>query len=139
MTIEAIKEGIRMWREAAATSPFSLLHLSLCKSPLKHQQHSSDNDDDDWEIKFSEDILMVVHLLLHLAVKHTHVCNRWLLTLILFLEKILGQPRMHCLCMIWLIKADFNLMLKFCASKAMMSSIKSWGSVANEQGGGRRG
>jgi len=40
-------------------------------------------------------VLTVVHLLLHLAVEHTHLCNWWPLKPILFLEKILGQPRMR--------------------------------------------
>ena len=136
--VDMIKQGIRIWHEATATSPFSFLHLSLYKSLVKHTKSKSAGEDTDnnWTIKVGEDVMMVVYLLLWLAVKHTHVYNRWLLTLIVFLEKVLGQPKIHRLWMIHLIEADFNLILKFYASKDMMSNIEARGSMVNEQGGG---
>jgi hypothetical protein len=159
---EDMLNGYKKWKEGTTTSQ---LHLGLYKALIKHKQPtkkeldaiydgfkepdgaSADDEsnasasDDESEarsnMKSGMDVMFIHFMVLSLAVKHTHVLERWKKIITLLLEKEPGNPKLHRLRTIHLYPADYNLLLKWFHAKQLMQHAEKHGSIADQQNGGR--
>jgi len=85
------------------------------------------------------DIMHDIFRLLELSVKHTHTYHCWRTIWNMYLEKDPGQPKIHQLHTLHLLKADLNLLWKWFSSQGFMKTSESHQILHDCQGGGRAG
>ena len=127
LTKDDMNDCFRKWSEWTLTSP-SNLHLSIHEALLKHLQKPKDdneNDDNDELVQCGKDVMSAVFLLLKLAVCNTHVFKHWETIWNLFLEKEMGNPKIHHLHTIHIMEADCNLSAEILWLQ--ISHVSNWG------------
>jgi len=74
-----------------------------------------------------------------MAVTHCHTFDRWRVIWNFFIEKEIGLPRINKLRALHIVKADYNLLLKWYGPKGFMQCAEDHNQLTPYQGGGRRG
>jgi len=77
-----------------------------------------------------------IYWLLQLALRHTHVYQRWRTVWNMYLEKKPGNLRIDLLRTLHLFEADYNLLLKWHSSKGFMTKAERNHTLQDNQGGG---
>jgi len=134
---DALMDGFRKWPERTTTSP-SGRHLGIYKSLLKDKP-PTDPPADLPPRTYGQDVMHYVYRLLQLALRHTHVFERWRTVWNMYLEKKPGNPQIDLLRTLHLFEADYNLLLKWHSSKGFMAKAEHHNTLDDSQGGGRPG
>jgi len=79
--------------------------------------------------------MQMIHKLLVMAVRHCHTFERWKTIWNLFLEKDIGNPQINRLCMLHIIKADYNLLLKWFGPQGVLKQAENHNQLTDNQGG----
>jgi len=74
--------------------------------------------------------------LLQLALQHMHVFECWHTVWNMYLKKKPGNPQIDLLRMLYLFKADYNLLLKWHSSKGFMARAEHNKTLHDSQGRG---
>jgi hypothetical protein len=144
--------GFHKWRESTTTSPSGKhlgIYRSLTKQYLQRTKATTDitprpepNKDKPSRPTATEtatQALHIQHMLLTLAINHTHTFDRWKTIHNFFIEKIPGRPLLEKLRVIHLYKADWNLILKFFIAYKLNLQVCIEKTVTPDQAGGRPG
>jgi hypothetical protein len=114
----AMISGLSKWRESTTTFP-SNKHLGIYRSLVQYykhatkQQSSTSKDATAGKIKpIAYTALKVKHLIINLAIQHTHTLKRWQKVHNFFIEKSPGNTTLEKLRVIHIYEADWNLVLK---------------------------
>jgi len=83
--------------------------------------------------------MQMIHKLLVMAVRHCHTFERWKTIWNLFLEKDIGNPQINRLRMLHIIKADYNLLLKWFGPQGVLKQAENHNQLTDNQGGSRKG
>jgi hypothetical protein len=152
MPIKDMIMGFHKWREATTTSPsgkhlgiyrtFTTLYFSdklpnKINKPTEEQQQYLEELQRNKQLAFKA--LQIQHLLINLAIHHTHVYTRWKIIHNFFLEKLPGYPLLEKLRVIHIYEADWNLILKYFTAFQLNTKACIEKTVAPEQAGGRPG
>jgi len=149
LTLDHMIDGFRRWPERTSTSP-SGRHLGIYKSLAKDANRTkrkssrpkalhptgAHNKKPEFDGK---NVLQLIHQLLHMAVQHCHMYDRWCTIWNLFIEKDIGVPRITKLRALHIVEADYNLLLKWFGPKGFMKRVEDHQQLTPYQGGGRRG
>lgn len=142
MSFESMISGFGKWREATTTSP-SAKHLGIYKTLVQYHQLAERQKIKQTIPENMSDIatkaLQIQHLLINLAIIHTHTYERWKVIHNFFIEKTPGVPLINKLRVIHLYEADWNLILKFFLSYKLTHLACKDKTVTQEQAGGRLG
>jgi len=84
-------------------------------------------------------IMHMIHKLLVMAICHCHTFDCWKTIWNLFLEKALGNPQIDWLQTLHLIKADYNLLLKWFGLQCVLKWAKTNHQLTDYQGGCHKG
>ena len=79
--------------------------------------------------------MQMIHKLLVMAVCHCHTFERWKTIWNLFLEKDIGNPQINRLRMLHIIKADYNLLLKWFGPQGVLKQAENHNQLTDNQGG----
>jgi hypothetical protein len=116
MPFHAMITGLSKWRESTTTSP-SGKHLGIYKALIQYHRHTSRKSKKDEEqgtnYKSAYLALKIQHLIINMAIHHTHTLERWKTVHNFFIEKIPGKPLLVKLRVIHIYEADWNLILKY--------------------------
>jgi len=93
----------------------------------------------DGNLQQGRDVLYLVFDIMSLAIKHTYPLQRWRNVWTIFIEKELGNPDLDRLQCIMLLEADWQLLLKWHSSQGFLPQTELAGTLATQQGGGRKG
>jgi len=74
-----------------------------------------------------------------MAIQHWHTYDHWQTIWNLFLEKDIGIPKITKLWALHIVKADYNLLLKWFGPKGFIKWAKDHQQLTPYQGGGQRG
>jgi hypothetical protein len=142
MPFSSMIRGFSKWRESTTTSP-SNKHLGIYRALVQyhlHYQRQKQNPTIDENLSpTATKALQIQHLLINLAITHTHTLNRWKTVHNHFIEKIPGQPLIDKLRVIHIYEADWNLILKYFVSHQLTHTACRDNTVTSEQAGGRIG
>jgi hypothetical protein len=128
---EEIAKGFRSWKETTSTSP-SACHLGLRQIP------AIPTDDKELE-KVRIQILQVQTNIINIPLQTGFSPVRWQTIINAMLEKIQGRPLLHKLCVIHILEADYNLVLKTIFGRRLMKNCEKHGTLGNIQDGFRKG
>jgi len=137
LEFEPLMNGIQKRPEQTTTSP-SGWHLGIYKSLLKDKP-PKDPPKDLPPHTYGQDVMRYIYQLLQLALRHTHVYQRWCTVWNMYLEKKPGNPRINLLRTLHLFEADYNLLLKWHSSKGFMTKAEQNNTLQDNQGGSRPG
>jgi len=145
---ELLMNGIKKWPERTTMSP-SGRHLGIYKTLQKHvrrkksdnpnQQKMMDNEEPLGALKQGRDVLFLIFDIMSLAIKHTYLLQRWCTVWTMFIEKEMGNPDIEQLRCIMIFEADWQLLLKWYSLYGFLPITEKAGTLAVEQGGGRKG
>jgi len=156
MPYDGLMQGIQKWKERTTTSP-SGRHLGIYKSLLKDEHKSKTKKNKPTPKKTipeqltrtptdkqppecnGADVMQIVHKLLVMAVRYCHTFERWTTIWNLFIEKDLGNPQLDRLRTLHIIKADYNLLLKWFAPQGVLKRAETHQQITDNQGGCRKG
>jgi len=149
LMFEGMVNGFRRWPECTSTSP-SGRHLGIYKSLAKdinrskRQQKTTtttkeNNQTPREPVYDGKHVLHLIHQLITMAVKHCHTFDRWRVIWNLFIEKEIGIPRINKLRTLHIVKADYNLLLKWYGPKGFMQRAEDHNQLTPYQGGGQWG
>jgi hypothetical protein len=143
MSFSAMVRGLAKWRESTTTSP-SGKHLGIYKALVTdhlhvQQQQQKQKQAQPKPTSISHIALQIQHLIINLAIKHTHTLSRWKTVHNFFIEKIPGQPLLDKLRVIHIYEADWNLILKYFLASQLTRTACHEKTVTVEQAGGRLG
>jgi hypothetical protein len=104
ITSDEVAKGFRKWKETTLTSP-SGCHLGLRRFPA-----IPTNKKDTEKLRMQ--ILAVQTHIINISLHNGFSPLRWQSVINAMLEKIPGRPLLHKLCVIHILEADYNLILK---------------------------
>jgi len=135
-------EGIKKWPESMTTSP-SGRHLGIYKTLAKHVVEKDDKTtlppSPAEGLTQGRDVIYLIFNLMSIAIAHTYPLERWRNAWTIFIEKEMGNPDLNRLRCIMLFEADWQLLLKWYSSYGFLPRTEEAGTLATEQGGGRKG
>ena len=110
LTMEEVQGKFANWKESTSTSPTTKRHLGHYQSLLGLMEQE-DPDNPDESITKAKEIFRAHFSILKHAVKHGKSLKCWQKVVNSMIEKEPGNPKIHCLRVIHLYEADYNLLL----------------------------
>jgi len=83
--------------------------------------------------------MQLIHKLLVMAVCHCHTYERWNTIWNFFIEKDPGSPKIDRLHTLHLVKADYNLLLKWFGPQGVLKRAERNSQITDNQGGSQKG
>jgi hypothetical protein len=110
ISLDAMKNKYRSWKETTSTSP-SGLHLGHKHALLKPDGLVRDSDEFQHLDAACNEIWGMHHMMLNYGLKHGYCFDRWKKVVTTLIEKDPGDPRIHHLRVIHLYEDCYNLLL----------------------------
>jgi len=84
-------------------------------------------------------MMQMLFNMLYMAVRHTHIYNRWKVIWNMFLKKDIGNPQINRLQTLHIIEANYNLLLKWFRAHGFLTKSEYADQLTDAQGGGHKG
>jgi hypothetical protein len=111
VTIEDVKGKFENWKETTLTSPITKRHLRHYQCLTRLVDLKKEDKEPDASIEQAKKILKAHFLIILSSVKFDILLTRWQNVVNSMIKKGPGNPRIHRLRVIYLYKANYNLIL----------------------------